>query len=245
MKHVSLIIVLAFTVGFVGFSSAPPAKPADSAELDAVLKKMDMVAANFHTTQANFEWNNYQKVIDEMIDVETGVIYYRRSSKEIEMMAEVKQAGASLSTLKPEPKFVLLSHGKVRMYQPKLDQVTEFDLGKNHAEFESYAVLGFGGSGQDLEKTFDVTYMGQETINGVVTAKLQLVPKSAKIKETYSQILLWIDVDKGVSVQQQLFQGQGDYRLAKYSAIKVNEKIPDDVFKLKTTSKTQTLSPKG
>jgi outer membrane lipoprotein-sorting protein len=245
MKHVSLIIGLALTVSFLGFSSAPSPKPADSAELDAVLKKMDTVAANFRTTQASFEWNNYQKVIDEMIDVETGVIYYRRSGKEIEMMAEVKQAGTSLSTLKTEPKFVLLSHGKARMYQPKMDQVTEFDLGKNHTEFESYAVLGFGGSGQDLRKTFDVTYMGQETVNGVVTAKLQLVPRSAKIRETYSQILLWIDMDKGVSVQQQLFQGQGDYRLAKYSEIKINEKIADDVFKLKTTSKTQTLTPKG
>src|SRR4051794_7419143 len=118
MKHVSLIIVLALTVSFLGFSSARSPKPSSSAELDAVLKKMDTVAANFHTTQANFEWNNYQKVIDEMIDVETGVIYYRRSGKEIEMMAEVKQSGTSLATLKPEPKFVLLSHGKVRMYQP-------------------------------------------------------------------------------------------------------------------------------
>ncbi len=242
MNRVSLLLIVAIACSLPGFSATPQPKPADPAALDAVLKKMDSVAANFHTTQANFEWDTYLKVIDEVDTVETGVIYYRRSGKDIEMMAEVKEVGSSLSTLKSEPKFVLVSNGKARMYQPKVDQVTEIDLGKNHSEFESYVALGFGGSGQDLQKTFEVTYMGPETINGVATAKLQLVPKSAKIKNTYSQILLWIDLDRGISVQQQLFQPQGDYRLAKYSAIKLNEKINEDVFKLKTTGKTQTTT---
>lgn len=206
---------------------------------------MDTAAASFRTTQAEFEWDAYEKVIDEVDDFQTGTIYYRRTGKEIEMMAEVKKAGSDLTKLKPEPKYVLFSKGKIRMYQPKPDQVTEFDLGKDRSDFESYVVLGFGGSGQDLQKAFDVTYVAPETINGVATAKLKLVPKSAKVRNTYKQIFLWIDLDRGISVQQQFFQPQGDYRLAKYSAIRVNEKIADDVFKLKTTNKTQTISPRG
>jgi outer membrane lipoprotein-sorting protein len=140
---------------------------------------------------------------------------------------------------------VLFSKGKVRMYQPKMDQITEFDLGKNRADLESYVVLGFGGSGQDLMKTFAVTYVGPETINGIATAKLKLVPKSDKVRNTYKEIILWIDLDKGISVQQQAFQPDGNYRLAKYPSIRLNEKINDEVFKLKTTSKTQTISPTG
>ena len=47
-------------------------------------------------------------------------------------------------------------------------------------------------------------------------------------------------------MQQQFFFGNsGDYRLAKYSDIKVNEKIPDSVFKLKTTGKTKFISTAG
>ena len=47
-------------------------------------------------------------------------------------------------------------------------------------------------------------------------------------------------------MQQQFFFGNsGDYRLAKYSDIKMNEKIPDSVFKLKTTGKTKFISPQG
>jgi outer membrane lipoprotein-sorting protein len=245
MKRLALVLIAVIGISFIGFSLASSPKPADQEALNNVLKKMDQVAANFRSTQANFEWDSYTKVIDEVDDVETGVIYYRRNGKDIEMMAEVKKAGTSLPNLKDAPKYVLVSGGKARMYQPKIDQVTEFDLGKNKAEFESYLVLGFGGSGQDLQRQFDVTYVGAETIDGVSTAKLKLIPKSEKVKNTYSEIDLWIDLDKGISVQQQLIQPQGDYRLAKYSAIKVNEKIPDEVFKLKTTSKTQTVSPRG
>jgi len=243
-------IVLFFLPTVVAWSllsspATPPQKSADSGNLETVLKKMDDTAASFRTTQAEFEWDTYTRVIDEVDDVETGTIYYRRSGKEIEMMAEVKKVGGSVSQLKPEPKFVLFSKGRVRMYQPKPDQVTDYDLGKNRSDFESYVVLGLGGSGQDLVKAFDVTYVAPETINGVATAKLQLIPKSETVRHSYNRILLWIDLEKGISVQQQFFTPQGDYRLTKYSSIKVNEKISDDVFKLKTTSKTQTIMPRG
>ncbi|HVI80821.1 MAG TPA: hypothetical protein VM715_22245, partial [Candidatus Acidoferrum sp.] len=133
-----------------------------------------------------------------------------------------------------------------QMFQPKVNTVTQFDLGKNRSDFESYVVLGFGGSGQDLKKAFDVTYVDPQTIPVAGTSELQLLPKSDKVKGTYSKILLWIDMNKGISIQQQFFQPQGDYRLAKYSDVQINgKKIPDDVFKLKTNDKTQFVSPKG
>jgi outer membrane lipoprotein-sorting protein len=254
MKRFPVILILAVTLAFAilgftsisGFAAAPQAKLADSASLDAVLKKMDDAAPSFRSLQADFEWDSYEKVIDEVDEIQTGTIYYRRNGKEIEMMAVVKMAGSDPAKLKPETKYVLFSNGKISMYQPKLDQVTVYDLGKNKVDFESYVVLGFGGSGKDLVKAFDVTYAGPKTIDGVATAELQLIPKSDKVRNNYNKIILWIDLDKGISVQQQFFSPQGDYRLTKYKNIDLNgKKIPDDVFKLKTTSKTQTLSPKG
>lgn len=239
------VVTIALASSFFALAAAPTPKPDDQAALDSVLQKMDTVAANFRTTQADFEWDIYEKVIDEVDDVETGVIYYRRSGKNIEMMADVKKAGTSPNSLKPAPKYVLFADQKIRMYEPKVDRVTEFDLNKSKTDWQSYVVLGFGGSGRDLQKNFDVTYQAPETINGINTARLRLVPKSEKIRNTYNEILLWIDLDRGISVQQQLFSPQGDYRLAKYSNIKINEKISDEVFKLRTTSKTQTISPTG
>jgi outer membrane lipoprotein-sorting protein len=246
------LFCLAFPMLFVGHvlsgykaQQTPPPAPASAVTLETVYKSMDAAAAKFNTTQANFEWDRYEKVIDEVDDVEMGNIYYRRVGKDVEMKAEIKTAGASRDKLKPEPQFVLFSQGKVQRYLPRVDQVTVYDVGKNRSEVEAYLVLGFGGSGQDLAKAFDVTYQGRETIDGIPAAKLQLIPKSERVRNTFAQILLWIDLDRGISVQQQFFEPGGNYKLAKYSSIRVNEKIPDEVFHLKTTSKTQILSPRG
>ena len=245
MKHVSLVFAIALAYGALSFGSGAQPDPEDSTGLEGVLRKMDAVSAGFHSAQAEFEWDNYQRVIDEIVDVQSGTIYYRRTAKEIEMMASVKKAGASADTMKPEPKFVLFSEGKVRMYEPKIERVTVYDLGKEKSDLGSYVVLGFGGSGQDLQKAFDVTYQGTENINGVNAAKLQLTPKSEGVRKYYNRMVLWIDPNKGVSVQQEFFTPQGDYKLCKYSSIKMNEKLSDDVFKLKTTGKTQIITPRG
>lgn len=205
-------------------------------ELESVLRTMDAAAANFRTTQADFEWDRYEKVIDEVDDIQFGTIYLRRMGNEIEMKGDIK---------KPELKYVLFANGKIQVYQPKPDQLTVYDAGKNRADIESYFVLGFGGSGQDLVKSYDVSYLGPETINNIATAKLQLIPKSTKVRNNVARILLWIDLQHGISVQQQFFEPQGDYRLAKYSNVHINEKIADDVFHLKTTGKTQTISPRS
>jgi outer membrane lipoprotein-sorting protein len=177
--------------------------------------------------------------------VQTGTIYYRRNGKSIEMMADIKMEGNSAAALKPERKSVLFRDGKIQMYQPRPDQLTVYDLGKNSGDFESYLVLGFGGSGQDLIKNFDVTLLGPETVDGVATAELKLVPKSERIRNNFKEILLWIDLERGISVQQKFTQPQGDSRLTKYSAIHMKEKLGDDIFKIKTTGKTQTITPRG
>jgi outer membrane lipoprotein-sorting protein len=217
-----------------GFGAASQQSSSGTCALECILKKMDDTAANFRSAQADFVWEQYQKVVAET-DTQKGTVYYHRA-KEIEMMADIKE---------PDRKFVLYKDGKLQVYQPKIEQVMEYPTGGNRSEIESYLVLGFGGSGQDLKKSFDVSYLGEETVDGIATAQLQLVPKTEKLRNNFSKILLWIDLSRGVSVQQQFFQTQGDYRLAKYSSVRLNAKIGNDVFQLKTTKKTQFVSPRG
>src|SRR5580698_1215502 len=200
-----------------------------------ILGQLDQTAANFTTAQAAFEWDQYQKVVDEH-DLQKGMVYFRRAGGEVQMAADI-------SDPKP-PKYVLFTDSKVEVYQPKIDQVTTYNTGKDRATIESFLVLGFGGSGKDMLKSFDVSYLGSEKVGGVDAVKLGLVPKSVKVRNNFDHILLWIDPALGVSVQQQLFSS-GDYRLAKYSDIQLHQKIPDSVFKLKTTGKTKFVSPQG
>jgi outer membrane lipoprotein-sorting protein len=237
MKHVPslrwFLLVLLLLAAIAG--TQQPSNAQSNAALERVLNQMDTTAANFRTTEASFVWNQYQKVVDET-DSQKGKVYFRRVAHEIQMVADISE---------PDRKYVLFTDSKVQVYQPRIDQVTSYDTGKNRADFESFLVLGFGGGGHDMLKSFDVKYLGTETVDGVETAKLDLIPKSQKVRNTFEHILLWIDPAHGLSMQQQLFEPSGDYRLAKYSEIQVNQKIPDVVFKLKTTGRTKFVAPQG
>jgi outer membrane lipoprotein-sorting protein len=211
------------------------ASTAHAQSLEAILNSMDQAAANFHSAQTDFVWDQYQKVVDEH-DIQKGTMYFRRQGSEVQMAADITS---------PDKKYVLFSEGMVNVYVPSAEQVTQYSAGKNKSDFETFLVLGFGGSGRDLKKSFDVKYTGMEQVQGVNAGKLELTPNSQKVRNMFATITLWIDPARGVSVQQKLLEPSGDYRLAQYSNIQLNKKINGDAFKLKTTSKTKYVRPNG
>lgn len=244
--HLLLAAVTMLTVAPAASSQAvakkPAAKPAPAApakavdsNLESVLTQMDRAADTFRSAQADFVWEQYQKVVEET-DTQKGAIYFRRRGKDTDMAADVKT---------PEPKYVVFSDGKLKLFQPRIDQVTEYDVGKKKADVESFLVLGFGGGGHDLTRSFNVKLLKREMVDGVNTAVLELIPTTPSVKNMFDRMVLWIDPVRGVSLRQQFFEPSEDYRLAHYSNIKVNHKVPDELFKLKTTPSTKTVTPQG
>jgi len=230
LAMVCLSTVIAVAVAAAADSATDPA-------LDKVLSQMDSAAEKFRTTEASVVWDQYQKVVDEH-EEQKGKVYFRHgNNNEVQMAADITD---------PDQKYVLFSGSKIQVYQPRIDQVTVYNTGKNREAFESFLVLGFGGGGHDMLKSFNIKYLGSEVVDGTATAKLDLVPKTVNVRNNVDHIVLWIDPSRGISLQQQFFFGtSGDYRLAKYSDIRMNEKIPDAVFKLRTTGKTKFISTQG
>ncbi|HLH30772.1 MAG TPA: outer membrane lipoprotein carrier protein LolA, partial [Terriglobia bacterium] len=84
---------------------------------------------------------------------------------------------------------------------------------------------------QDLKKNYKVTFGGEETIEGKKTAILDLTPPApmAGIKT----LRMWMDEQKGISVQVKVTETSGDYTTYKYSNIKMNPNLPDSTFDLR------------
>jgi outer membrane lipoprotein-sorting protein len=162
-------------------------------------------------------------------------MYFRRVKKDVEMAAVIKQ---------PVRKYVLFNGDLVQVYEPNINQVTEYDIGKSRADFQTYLVLGFGGGGHELARSFNLRYAGNERVAGVNAYKLELVPKSDKVRATFSLITLWIDPNRGLAVQQRFEEPSGDYRLARYSEIQLNQKLPKDAFSLHIEGKPSVVRPR-
>ncbi len=225
-------------LALVGAARAQAGKEAPDAALKRVVKEMNATAAKFRQTQAEFTWTQWEAVVSDVVDTQKGRIYFRRAGGQIEMAADIRS---------PKPgKYVLFADNQLELYEVGPNRVTKYNATKNRADFETFLVLGFGGSGDDMLKSFDVKYIGAEKVasgnRGSDTDVLDLTPKSDKVRKNFTHITLWIDRERGVSVQQKLFDSQGDYRLAQYANIELNEKLPENVFKLKTNAKTTILS---
>lgn len=209
------------------------ASPSGADDLKSVLAKMNQSAGGFRSAQGDFEFETYQRLVEEK-DTQKGRIYFRRNKNGVDAAFDIEG---------PAPKQVVYKDGKLQIFEKKINQVTERDVAKNKSDVEAFLSLGFGARGDELLRDYDVKLDGWETVDGAKTAKLDLTPRNPKLLQTYNKILLWIDPERDVLVKQQFFERSGDYRLAHYTGMKLNGKISDDVFRLKANGNTRTIRP--
>jgi outer membrane lipoprotein-sorting protein len=196
---------------------------AAAGDLNRVLEEMDEASVRFKAAQADIELVQYTAVVKEK-DVQSGHIFFRRKGRETEV---------SLWIEKPHPKQAVVRDDKVTFFDPRTKQVTERALGDNKQDVEAVMNLGFGGRGKDLLAEYDVNLVGWETVDGVNTARLELVAKSERLRRLFSKLVLWMDPKRDVALQQQRFELSGDYQLTHYTNIKMPASISDDKFVIK------------
>lgn len=224
-----------FTAAAVLTLAAFPAKPASAqnADVQKIVQQMDAAAAKFQSATADLRWDNYERVVRETT-TQTGIIYFQKKGNATDMGAVIQ---------KPAKKVLAYSAGLLKMYEPNIDQLTLLSAGKNQSQYESFLTLGFGGSGTDLEKQWVITPQGTEAIDGIQTAKLDLVSKQESVKNMFTHVIIWIDLARGVSLKQQFFTPSNDQKISYYTNIKVNGKVDTKPFEIKTTSKTAVKRP--
>jgi len=139
-------------------------------------------------------------------------------------------------------KVIQYEAGTMQMFDTGVDQITIFHAQNNQAAIESFLTLGFGGSGTDLARAWNITDLGPETLtdNGqpVKVEKLDLVGKDADARKNFSHVTIWVDPARAVSLKQILYSPSGDYRTATYSNIKVNGNVHKDQFAIKKDKNT-------
>jgi outer membrane lipoprotein-sorting protein len=215
--------------------------PAANPDVEAALNSMDRTAAGFHCAYAAFTWDQYELVVDEHT-WQTGGMSIRKSGNGTEMAADITGPPG-------QEKYVLVKDEKIQVYEPRINRVTQYSAGKNREAFESFLLLGFGGGGHQLLNQFTVAPGAPvtETVDGVTTIKLELTPKSPKVQNFFAHIELWIDPKLGVSRRQKLIDPSGNYRLATYSGIRIDDPkaLPAGAFDLekRTNRGTQIVQP--
>jgi outer membrane lipoprotein-sorting protein len=186
---------------------------------DGVLEMMDKSAKDFRTLTADIENVKYTAVVKDA-STETGQIFVRHDQK------------MRIEFTKPEARTILRTGDSLFLYNPKLNRVEEYDLGKNRAMVDQYIRLGFGTKSEDLKKSYLVTVISEEELDHRKTVVVELTPKADQIRSQITRIQMWIDEASWLPIQQKIFEsGSGDYILFHYTSMMKNLKINDSRFK--------------
>lgn len=202
----------------VGIAPFVPTRPRS---LSGVLTQIDHAAARIHSLEAKVISLKYTAVVKDTT-VETGRFYYRATSSGPELALDITD---------PYPRIFIYKNDAGWIYQPQIKEAQKFDLRKNRAMVEQFLLLGLGGGGHALEKSFHVALASPPAPGGPAgTIELELTPLHPAALPSVSSIDLWYDPTLWLAVQQQINQPSGDYQRVRYEDVRVNADVSSKRF---------------
>ncbi len=202
------------------------ARPKPAGDQEAVLDRVDRAGAAFRGMSAHLRRLSHTAVINED-NVDSGTILLKRAHRrDLRMLIDLTE---------PDPRTVAFQGHTLEIYYPKAATVQEIDVGtgKDRALLEQFFLLGFGTSRAELQASYNLRLVGQDTLGGQKTEILELIPKSKEVLQHLTKLEMWV-AENGYPVQQKFYLKGGDYQLATYSDMKINPDLPDSALKLKT-----------
>jgi outer membrane lipoprotein-sorting protein len=229
MKSIrSMVSSLLFCVAVVCCASITTFAQPKPGHIDELMRQMDAASARFKSAEADFRWELFERVVKQTTS-QSGTIYFQKDGANTQMGARIDS---------PAAKFLEFRDGTLRVYDPGPDHLTTVSSKQNQAQIEAFLTLGFGGSGRDLAKAWTISDLGAETVDGVETAKLDLVPKDPAVRNNCTHIIIWVDPARGISLKQEFFMPSEDTRTSYYSNIRLNQKIDEKKYAIRTDGKT-------
>jgi outer membrane lipoprotein-sorting protein len=198
------------------------AYPAAAASEKEILSRMDAAAPGFKGMTADITRVKFTSILNDRSE-EVGSMSILRSGKSLR---------AKIVIDKPNARAVSFEGEQVEVFYPKINTVQVFDVGKNRGLIDQFLLLGFGGSGKDLARSYQVKAMGQEKVNGVTATRLVLTPKTAKVRESIKSVEIWVPEGEAYPIRQKFVEPSDDFTEVTYRGIKVNPGLTPAHLKL-------------
>lgn len=196
---------------------------AASLTLPELFAKLDQNAASFRAMSAKLERIDYTAVFKDATKESGSILMLKKKNGSVEMLIDFTH---------PDPKKVSYSDKKVQSYLPKINTVQIVDVGKIDSLISQGVLIGFGTTSKELQKTYTIRLLAEETINGKPSTHLELIPKKDSPLMKLKKIEVWLANADGYPVRQKLFQGAGDYNQATYTDLKINPPLTENDVRL-------------
>jgi len=194
--------------------------------LDDILARMDQTARNLRTFSAKMSRTEYTKILNDK-EVTDGLRLVKRVNG---------QTIGIMQFLGQNPRTVRFAGKTVEVYLPTAKRIEVYDagkFGKMGKQVDQLLLIGIGVTSADLRRDFNIQAGPTETIGGVNSTRIDLIPKDNDLKKQVSKIEMWIPEKDSVPLQIKVTRTSGDYDQAIYSDVQINPALPDSAFELK------------
>lgn len=212
------LFVTAVAAGLLGLAAQAPTPMT----LAAVEKALDAAAPGITAMSAEAERVDYTALMQSS-DSSRGRFYFKRSN-------QGPMYALDITTPKDAATRMVFRDQTVWNYTPASKEVDRYDLGARQDLVGQFLGLGVGGTSAELERSFNVSLAGMETLEGAATAHLALTPRHPEVTRNITTVDVWYDTRNWVAVQLRINYVGGDYHLVRYSKIQVNPKLNDKIF---------------
>lgn len=199
----------------------PQKKGGPPPTLEEILSHMNSAARRLRSVSADLEYTKVTVLVNDK-SVESGRLLFRKR-KSIDILIDIK---------KPEPKRYAFSKNRGEIYNPKINQIQEYDLEGKSGLIEQFFLLGFGTETNKLKKDYKLRFVKEEELDGDTTAVLELIPRSEKARAQITMVQLWVSEESWLPVQQKFLQPGGDYMIARYTNVRVNLPLSSASFNI-------------
>jgi len=184
--------------------------------VDSVLAQMEKSNTSYPYIEAKIETKTYTAFVAQFDDPKIGKVWISRTGNAPRQIR--------IDYDKPVKEQLLIDKAKFTKYDPTHKNGTVFNFNKDDQPEGECILLGLCQSSARIKQYYNVTLSNPETVGGVKTTVVELVPKEAKRAANIKSIRLWLDTAKGYPIQSLVYTPNGNYRNSTFSDIAISTK---------------------
>ncbi len=221
-RFMSLALIAGSLFAIVGANRRADAN-AQPQLLTGILNKMEKANQDLKSLKAELvlEKTNTQIGVTDSV---YGQLIYKPGTKRSKQRLRIDYT-------KPSQDIVSVDGDNFTFYQPRINQAlkglaSKFSKGKQDG-FAQFIAIGLNGSLKTASGKYNISFVKDEAVNGVLTSVLRLTPKS---NDQFTNIDIWVNQQSGFPVQFRGNERNGDLTTVTLKNLQLNANVPDNAF---------------
>ncbi|MGH9935046.1 MAG: LolA family protein [Blastocatellia bacterium] len=221
-KFMSLAVSMVMSLLFAGADRRADANTQPQI-LTGILNKMEKAHQDLKSLKAEMVLQKTNTQIG-VTDSEYGQLIYKPGAAKSKQKLRIEYT-------KPSKDIVAVDGDNFVFYQPRINQAfkglaSKISKGKQGG-FTQFITIGLNGSLKSASGKYNISFVKDEAVNGVMTSVLRLTPKS---NDQFTSVEIWVNQQNSFPVQFRGTERNGDLTMVTLKNLQLNANVPDNAF---------------